>query len=99
LNEGIDTGTAAGKLQLHVLAALAEFERERIRERVKAGLDRVRAKGVKLGRPRASALPIAVEPGMTVREAGKRWGVGKSTAARWLAAGKVPAMGQSLSKR
>jgi DNA invertase Pin-like site-specific DNA recombinase len=34
LGECIDTGTAAGKLQLHILGALAEFERERIRERV-----------------------------------------------------------------
>ena len=38
LGEGIDCTTPAGKLQLHILAALAEFERERIRERVLAGL-------------------------------------------------------------
>ena len=42
LNEGIDATTPAGKLQLHVLAALAEFERERIRERVYVGLARAR---------------------------------------------------------
>jgi DNA invertase Pin-like site-specific DNA recombinase len=53
LNEGIDATTPAGKLQLHVLAALAEFERERIRERVHAGLARARAQGTRLGRPRA----------------------------------------------
>ena len=41
LGEGIDCTTPAGKLQLHILAALAEFERERIRERVVAGLARV----------------------------------------------------------
>jgi DNA invertase Pin-like site-specific DNA recombinase len=41
LGEGIDCTTTAGKLQLHILAALAEFERERIRERVLAGLQRV----------------------------------------------------------
>src|SRR6266513_4099772 len=45
LGEGSDCTTPAGKLQLHVLAALAEFERERIRERVVAGLARVRSKG------------------------------------------------------
>ena len=45
LGEGIDCTTPAGKLQLHILAALAEFERERIRERVVAGLARVRAQG------------------------------------------------------
>src|SRR5215472_6305484 len=52
LGEGIDATTPAGKLQLHVLAALAEFERGRIAERVKAGLARVRAQGKRLGRPR-----------------------------------------------
>ena len=42
LGEGIDLATPAGKLQLHILAALAEFERGRIAERVKAGLVSVR---------------------------------------------------------
>jgi DNA invertase Pin-like site-specific DNA recombinase len=37
LGEGIDTSTPAGRLQLHVLSAIAEFERERVRERVLAG--------------------------------------------------------------
>src|SRR5438876_1438716 len=44
LGEGIDTQTPAGRLQLHILAALAEFEKERIRERVMAGLARTRRK-------------------------------------------------------
>src|SRR3954469_24733635 len=52
LAEGIDATTPAGKLQMHILGAIAEFERERIRERVLAALRRVRAQGVKLGRPR-----------------------------------------------
>src|SRR5215831_12466425 len=51
LGEGIDCSTPAGKLQLHILAALAEFERARIQERVRAGLARARAQGVRLGRP------------------------------------------------
>jgi hypothetical protein len=51
LGEGIDLGTPAGRLQLHILAALAEFERCRIQERVKAGLARVKAEGRRLGRP------------------------------------------------
>jgi DNA invertase Pin-like site-specific DNA recombinase len=54
LGEGIDCTTAAGRLQLHVLAALAEFERARIAERVQAGLARVHASGTRLGRPAAS---------------------------------------------
>ena len=79
LNEGIDATTPAGKLQLHVLAALAEFERERIRERVHAGLARARAQGTRLGRPRKAPSTIAV-PGGSVRAAALVWGVSKSTA-------------------
>jgi DNA invertase Pin-like site-specific DNA recombinase len=45
LAEGIDATTPAGKLQMHILGAIAEFERERIRERVLAGLQRARAQG------------------------------------------------------
>ena len=50
LNEGIDFSTASGKLQFALLAALAEFERDRLKERVHAGLARAKANGVKLGR-------------------------------------------------
>src|SRR5437899_6253996 len=57
LAEGIDATTPAGRLQMHVLGAIAEFERERIRERVMAGLARVRAAGRRLGRPQ-TAIPI-----------------------------------------
>ena len=52
LGEGIDCTTPAGRLQLHVLAALAEFERSRIAERVRAGLARAKANGKRLGRPK-----------------------------------------------
>src|SRR5512145_2511183 len=53
LAEGIDATTPAGKLQMHILGAIAEFERERIRERVRAGLARARTQGKRLGRPPA----------------------------------------------
>jgi DNA invertase Pin-like site-specific DNA recombinase len=53
LGEGIDTTSPTGRLVLHVLGAIAEFERERIRERVVAGLRRARSNGQRLGRPRA----------------------------------------------
>ena len=43
LGEGIDCTTPAGKLQLHILAALAEFEREGIKERVISGMARAKA--------------------------------------------------------
>ena len=51
LNEGIDATTPAGRLQMHMLAALSEFERGRIQERVRAGLARARANGRHIGRP------------------------------------------------
>lgn len=50
LTEGINTTTPAGKLVFHLFAALAEFEREIIRERTRAGLDAARARGRKGGR-------------------------------------------------
>jgi DNA invertase Pin-like site-specific DNA recombinase len=51
--QGIDTSESSpcGRFQLSVLMAVAEFEREIIKERVNAGLAAARAKGVKLGRP------------------------------------------------
>ena len=88
LGEGIDATTPAGKLQMHILAAIAEFERARIAERVKAGLQRARAQGKRLGRPRKAPTTIAI-PGGSVREAAHAWGVSKSTAARWITAGRA----------
>ena len=55
LAEGIDATTPAGRLQMHLLAASAEFERERIRERVLAGLQRAKSQGHRLGRPKAAS--------------------------------------------
>src|SRR5262245_59235846 len=89
LGEGIDCTTPAGKLQLHILAALAEFERERIRERVLAGLRRARSAGKRLGRPRVHPAKIDV-PGGTVRAAATAWGVSRSTAARRILTGRHP---------
>src|SRR5512146_3189384 len=53
LQESIDTTTSGGKLVFHVFGALAEFERDLIRERTSAGLLAARARGRKGGRPRA----------------------------------------------
>ncbi len=49
--DAIDTGTASGRLFFHIVGAIGEFERERIRERINAGLARAKAEGKKLGRP------------------------------------------------
>jgi DNA invertase Pin-like site-specific DNA recombinase len=53
LQESIDTTTSGGKLVFHIFGALAEFEREIIRERTKAGLTAARARGKSGGRPKA----------------------------------------------
>lgn len=51
LKEGLDLSNAAGRLMANVLAAMANFERDRIRERTILGLRRAKAQGKKLGRP------------------------------------------------
>jgi DNA invertase Pin-like site-specific DNA recombinase len=56
LTEQIDTSTSGGTLIFHVFAALAEFERDVIRERTQAGLAAARARGRRGGRPKAAAL-------------------------------------------
>src|ERR1700674_5889821 len=56
LTEQIDTTTSGGKLIFHIFGALAEFERNLIRERTQAGLLAARARGRKGGRPKAASL-------------------------------------------
>lgn len=56
IQENIDTTTTGGKLVFHVFGALAEFERDLIRDRTLAGLAAARARGRKGGRPRAATL-------------------------------------------
>jgi DNA invertase Pin-like site-specific DNA recombinase len=85
LGEGIDCTTPAGRLQLHILAALAEFERSRIAERVRAGLARARANGQRLGRPKA-VVPtsrVAAVAHLSARAAAARLQVSVSTLKRW----------------
>jgi DNA invertase Pin-like site-specific DNA recombinase len=53
ITEAIDTTTSGGKLVFHIFGALAEFERDIIRERTQAGLTAARARGRKGGRPKA----------------------------------------------
>ena len=53
ITESIDTTTSGGKLVFHIFGALAEFEREIIKERTKAGLTAARSRGKAGGRPKA----------------------------------------------
>ena len=86
LREGLDLSTPAGRLQWQIIAAIGEFERERLRERVKAGLARVRAGGRSLGRPRVevSADALAAVTGLSTRQAAIQLGVSASTVRRRL---------------
>ena len=71
IGEGIDTSTPAGRLMFGLLASIAEFERERLRERTILGLDRARAQGVRLGRrpDRDLRARIAAVAPLSVRKA------------------------------
>ena len=80
LNEGIDLNTAAGRLQLHILSALAQFERERISERVRAGLARAKASGRRLGQ-KPIAIPstdLERTAHLSIRRAAAELGISRS---------------------
>ena len=86
LTEKIETGSSAGKLIFHVFSALAEFERNLIRERTLAGLKAARARGRNGGRPKKlkskdiqviKALMHAGE--LPVQDIAERFGVARST--------------------
>ena len=84
--EAIDTTTSAGKLVFHIFGALAEFERNLIRERTKAGLEAARARGRKGGRKkkldakkRALAVQLYRAKEHTIPEICQMVGVSKPT--------------------
>ena len=84
LTEGMDTTTPGGVLVFHIFGALAQFERDLIRERTHAGLKAAEARGRKGGRkPAVTADKLArarahLAAGLTVREAAARVKVGKT---------------------
>ncbi|MDH5675278.1 MAG: recombinase family protein [Myxococcales bacterium] len=93
LTEAVDTASPAGRMFFHMLAALAEFERDLISERTQAGLRAARARGHSGGRRRkldATGEKLArqlYEEGHRATEIGKRLGVSRATVYRALAAG------------
>jgi DNA invertase Pin-like site-specific DNA recombinase len=84
LTEGVDTSTPNGRLVFHIFGALAEFERDLIRERTGAGLAAAAARGRKGGRkPVVTAEKLArakalIAEGFSVREAAGRVKIGKT---------------------
>ena len=79
--QGIDTTTPAGKAMFQMLGVFSEFERSMIQERVKAGLERAKANGKTLGRPKVSsktedAIRKHRGEGMGIKKTAKTVGVG-----------------------
>ncbi len=90
LHEKIDTTSASGKLVFHLFAAMAEFERNLISERTKAGLAASRARGVNGGRKKKlddktiRAARVMLADKMSVTDVAKVVGVGRATLYRYL---------------
>jgi DNA invertase Pin-like site-specific DNA recombinase len=98
VTEGIDTTTAAGRFFFHVLAALAQMERELIRERTNAGLAAARARGRKGGRkPKLTAKQVEHarklldDRGVTIKDVAASLGVNRATIYRALGIGAARA--------
>ena len=87
LGEGLDTGDGSptARLMLHMLLSLAEWERETIRDRIRAGVDRAAAEGKTGGRPPAldfekvQAVRDFLENGGSVSAAARAFGVSRPT--------------------
>lgn len=90
-SDPIDTTTASGRLMLNILGSFAEFEKDLIAERVRAGMDRAKAKGTKSGKPigrsRVTTRPGFDERFKLVLEQFKQGDLGKRAAARELGIG------------
>lgn len=89
VSEPFDTSTPSGKLLLHLVSALGEFERSLLIERTKAGLQAAVRRGAKLGRPRVQVDVVRAaelrSEGRTFKEVAEELGVGVATLHRALA--------------
>jgi DNA invertase Pin-like site-specific DNA recombinase len=88
LRDNLDLSTPSGRLMMHIIGAMAEFERELIRERVTAAIQAARKRGVRIGRPRTYVSPDKIremrEEGTPWRAIAKRLHIGTGTACRAL---------------
>ena len=91
ITEGIETETSGGRLVFHLFACLAEFEREVIRERTRAGLAAARSRGRRGGRPAlmdekkiALARRMHADPANSAAEIARALGVSRATLYRSL---------------
>jgi DNA invertase Pin-like site-specific DNA recombinase len=91
LTEGIDTTTSGGRLVFHIFGAIAEFERDLIRERTQAGLKAARARGRMGGRPRKmtpekiqQAKALGADHQITVGQICETLGISRDTYYRYV---------------
>lgn len=91
ITESIDTTTSGGKLIFHIFGALAEFERDIIRERTQAGLNAARARGRKGGRPKAltprkaqMALALYTDKNNTIDDICRTLNISRATLYRYI---------------
>ena len=86
VNESIDTSTPMGKMIFTVLGAVAELERNLIKERVQMGISRARKQGKALGRPRVEVDPLQVAGlramGLSWNQIAEKLDIGRGTAER-----------------
>lgn len=92
IQESVETTSATGKLVFHIFGALAEFERDLVRQRTMAGLESARARGRLGGRPRSMdakkvrlASRLMKDPDLSVREICEAVGVSSATLYRYVA--------------
>jgi DNA invertase Pin-like site-specific DNA recombinase len=102
LSDNLDLSTPSGRLMFNVIGAMAEFERELIRERVKAGMKNAKAKGARIGRPRlavdAARIAALRASGLSWRNIERELGISVRTARRFAAgSGKKVSGGASAS--
>ena len=96
LTEALDLTTPAGRAMAGLLAVFAEFEREILRERTRAGLAHARQNGKRLGRPATAAVHAAEirklhRAGISKSEIARRLQIGRTSVRRILAPGNIMA--------
>jgi putative DNA-invertase from lambdoid prophage Rac len=99
----IDMSTPVGRMQAHLLSAVAQFEGELIRERVRSGVANARAREKRLGRPNATPRVVnkglsLIRQGTTYQQAAEQSGVSISTLLRARRKGNAAPDGRKLSR-
>ena len=101
----VDTTTPSGEFVLQIFGVIAEFERQRIRQRIHAGLDHAKRNGKSLGRPRAlntekaAALAKLRRQGTSIAELGGTFGVSAPTIRKYLASQETGDKGAGEPRR